>query len=72
MVHSSPTAVTSQAGGGGTTQRWWLSENASRHASNRLSSLDSGSGTVPLPGSTEFGPFEALEPLQDPVSAPRE
>ena len=58
MVHSSPTAVTSQAGGGGTTQRWWPGEVPSRHASNRLFSLDPGSGAVPLPGSTEFRPFE--------------
>ena len=57
MVHSSPTAVTSQAGGGGTTQRWWPGEVGSRHAPNRLLSLDPGSGTVPLPGSTEFGPW---------------
>ena len=59
MVHSLPTAVTSQAGGGGTTQRWWPVANVSRRASNRLFSLDPGSGTVPLPGSPEFGPFEA-------------
>ena len=26
---------------------------------NRLFSLDPGSGAAPLPGSTEFGPFEA-------------
>ena len=59
MVHSLPTAVTSQAGGGGTTQRWWHLANASRRASNRLFSLDPGSGCQPLPGSSEFGPFEA-------------
>ena len=59
MVHSSPTAVTSQAGGGGTTQRWWPGEVGSRHASNRLLSLDPVSGLRPLTESTEFGPFEA-------------
>ena len=59
MVHSSPTAVTSQAGGGCTTQHWWPVENVSRRTPNRLFSLDPGSGTVPLPGSTGFGPFEA-------------
>ena len=34
-------------------------EWASRHPPNRLFSLDPGSGPGPLPGSTEFGPFEA-------------
>ena len=42
-------------------ERWWPApgEVPSRHASNRLFSLDPGSGAAPLPGSTEFGPFEA-------------
>ena len=59
MVRSSPTAVTSQAGGGGTTQRWWPVENASSHASNGPNSDDLGSGPGPLPGSSENSRFGA-------------
>ena len=57
MAHSSPTAVTSQAGGGGTTQSWWPVANVSRHASNGPNSVDPGSGAAPLPGSSENSRF---------------